>query len=157
MDLFQHASDANQVMAEDLSGGVEQFEDGFIVYRVVDVGALFTRDNNIPVTQHRELLRSVSRLDSETLADLINSQLALTQCVEDRDSQGMGQCLEEFRFEIAELLSHPASPFIPKFLCPFSLNTRVNQSTDTIREKYVHLLRLDERDYLTQAVGRMID
>lgn len=47
--------------------------------------------------------------------------------------------------------------------CPFAtaqvriLNARVNQSTDTIREKYVHLLRLDKGDHLTQAVGRMID
>jgi hypothetical protein len=47
--------------------------------------------------------------------------------------------------------------------CPFAtvrvriLNARVNQSTDTIREKYVHLLRLDKRDDLTQAVRRMID
>ena len=40
---------------------------------------------------------------------------------------------------------------------PRALNTRVNQSTYTIREEYVHLLRLDKRDYLTQAVGRMID
>jgi len=30
-----------------------------------------------------------------------------------------------------------------------ALNTGVNQSTDTIREKYVHLLRLDKRDDLT--------
>src|SRR5260370_17014145 len=48
-------------------------------------------------------------------------------------------------------------------ICPFAtaallaLITRMNHSTDPIREKYVHLLRLDQRDHLTFAVRRMID
>ena len=101
MNLLQHASDANQVMAEDLLGGIEELEYAFIAYRVVDVGTVFASHHDIPFTQHRELLRSVSRLDGETLADLVDCQLALTQCVEDGDSQGVGQCLEEFCFEVA--------------------------------------------------------
>src|SRR5260370_40862994 len=48
-------------------------------------------------------------------------------------------------------------------ICPFAtaallaLITRMNHSTDPIREKYVHLLRLDQPDHLTIAVRRMID
>lgn len=94
-------------MAEDLLGSIEQLEYAFIAYRVVNVSALFASHHDISVTQHRELLRSISRLDRETLTDLVDCQLALTQRIEDRDSQGMGQRPEEFRFEITELLSHP--------------------------------------------------
>src|SRR6266511_600986 len=111
VNLLQHASDANQVMAEDLLGGIEQLEYALIAYRVVDVGAIFAGHHNIPVTQHRELLRSIRRLDGETLTDLVHCQLALTQCVEDRDSQRVGQRLEELGFENAELLPHADSPF----------------------------------------------
>ena len=107
MHLLQHASHADQVMAEDLLGSIEQLEYAFVAYRVVNVSALFASHHDISVTQHRELLRSISRLDGETLANFVDCQLTLAQCVEDRDSQGMGQRPEEFRFEITELLSHP--------------------------------------------------
>ena len=129
MNLLQHASDAYQVMAEDFLGGIEQFEYALVAYGVVDVGALFARHDDIPATQHRELLRSISRLDGETLADLVDRQFALTQGVENGDSQGVRQCLEEFRLEVAELLSHPDSPFISFFL---SVSRRPKDASEPI-------------------------
>lgn len=110
VNLLEHASNTDQVVAEDLLGRIEQLEYAFIAYRVVDVGPLFASRHDIPITQHRELLRSISRLDGETLADLVHCQLTLTQCVKDRDSQGVGQSLEEFCFEVAQLMSHTDSP-----------------------------------------------
>jgi hypothetical protein len=107
MDFLEHASDAHQMVAEDLFGNVEQLEDALIAHRVVDIRAILASLHNIPVAKYGKLLRSVSVLNVKTLADLVDSQLTLPQCIEDRDSQGVGQGLEKFRFEIAELPSHP--------------------------------------------------
>jgi hypothetical protein len=131
MNFLQHASDTYQVMAEDFLGGVEQLEHAFIAYGVVNIGALFARHDDIPVTQHGELLGSIGRLDGETLADLVDCQLPFTQCVKDQDSQGVGQCLEEFRFEIAELLSHPDSPITFSFY-PFATRPHALTLSETI-------------------------
>src|SRR6266542_1594998 len=86
VNLLQHAADPDQVVVEDLLGSIEQLEYAFIAYGVIDVGAFFASHHDIPVAQHCELLRSVCGLDGETLADLVDCQLALTQRVEAWDS-----------------------------------------------------------------------
>lgn len=125
MDFFEHASDTHQMVAEDLFGNVEQLEDALIAHRVVDIRAILASHHNIPVAEYGKLLRGISVLNVKTLADLIDSQLTLTQCIEDRDSQGVGQGLEEFRFEIAELPSHPDSPFHSWRLNPSKPGTKL--------------------------------
>lgn len=109
MNLFQHASHSNEMMAEDLLSGIEELEDALIAYRIVDVGTVFACYHNIPVPQDGQLLRSVCWFHIKALADLIDSQFTIPQRIENRYSQWVGQGFEEFGFEVAELLPHPAS------------------------------------------------
>jgi hypothetical protein len=104
--FFEHAAHPDQVMIKYFLGGIQQFEYAFVTYGVEDVRALLARDNDIPVAQYGKLLRSVGLLDIETLADLIDGQLTFTQRVENGDPQWVSQCLEEFRLEVAKLMSH---------------------------------------------------
>ena len=86
MNLFKHAAHADEVVIEDLFGRIKQFEYAFVAHGVIDVRALFARDDDISVAQDSKLLRGVSLLDLKTLADFVDGQLAVSQGIEDRYS-----------------------------------------------------------------------
>ena len=106
MNLFKHAAHADEVVIEDLFGRIKQLEYAFVAHGVIDVRAFFTSDDDISVAQYSKLLRGVSLLDLKTLADLVDGQLAVSQGIKDRYSQGVSQSLEKVCFKFTELLSH---------------------------------------------------
>jgi hypothetical protein len=97
---------SGEMIVEDFARHVEELKDGPVGYRIVDVRPFFARDDDVLVAQNRELLRGVRRLDGEFLTDLIDRQFPFPQGVEDRNPQRVRQRLEEFRFEVAQLLPH---------------------------------------------------
>jgi hypothetical protein len=106
VNLFKHAAHANEVVIEDFFGRIKQLKYAFVAHGVIDVRAFFARDDDISVAQYGKLLRGVSLLDLKTLADLVDGQLAVSQGIKDRDSQGVSQSPEEVCFKFTELLSH---------------------------------------------------
>src|SRR5215216_4988877 len=106
LNLFKHAAHADEVVIEYLFGRIKQLKYAFVAHGVIDVCAFSTSDDDISVAQYGKLLRGVSLLDIETLADFVDGQLAVSQGIKDRDSQGVGQGFEKVCLEFTELLSH---------------------------------------------------
>src|SRR5215211_2850693 len=106
VNLFKHAAHTDEVVIENFFGRIKQLEYAFVAHGVIDVCAFFTSDDDISVAQYSKLLRRVSLLDIKTLADLVDGQLAVSQGVKDRYSQGVSQSLEKVCLEFTELLSH---------------------------------------------------
>src|SRR5215468_12345058 len=86
MNLFKHATNADEVVIEDLFGCIQQLEHRSITHRIIDVSTLFAGYDNIFVPQDSELLRSVGLLNVETLTDLVDGQFTVAQSVENRYS-----------------------------------------------------------------------
>src|SRR5215216_875774 len=128
LNLFKHAAHANEVVIEDFFGRIKQLKYAFVAHGVIDVRAFFTSDDDISVAQYGKLLRGVSLLDIKTLADFVDGQLAVSQGIKNRYSQGVSQSLEEVCLEFTELLSH---------------STPCSQSYDSIKTlgcAYLHIL-----------------
>ena len=106
VNLFKHAAHADEVVIEDFFGRIKQLKYAFVAHGVIDVRAFFTSDDDISVAQYSKLLRGVSLLDLKTLADLVDGQLAVSQGIKDRYSQGVSQSFEKVCLEFTELLSH---------------------------------------------------
>src|SRR5215208_7435296 len=79
VNLFKHATHADEVVIEDFFGRIEQLKYAFVAHGVIDVCAFFTSDHDISVAQYSKLLRGVSLLDLKTLADFVHGQLAVSQ------------------------------------------------------------------------------
>ena len=56
MNLLKHAAHSDQVVVEDLFGSIKQLEYAFVAHRVIDVRAIFARDDNISIAQYGKLL-----------------------------------------------------------------------------------------------------
>src|SRR5215216_2004611 len=125
VNLFKHAAHANEVVIEDFFGRIKQLKYAFVAHGVIDVRAFFTSDDDISVAQYSKLLRGISLLDIKTLADFVDGQLAVSQGIKDRYSQGVSQSLEEVCLEFTELLSHST---------PCS-----SQSYDSIKHSAMHI------------------
>jgi hypothetical protein len=112
VNLLKHAAHADEMVIEDFFGRIKQLKYAFVVNGVIDVCTFFTRDDDISVAQYSKLLRGVSLLDLKTLADLVDGQLAVSQGIKDRNSQGVSQSFEKVCLEFTELLSHQR-PILP--------------------------------------------
>src|SRR6185436_7311241 len=108
VNLFKHAAHADEVVIEDFFGRIKQLKYAFVAHGVIDIRTFFTSDDDISVAQYSKLLRGVSLLDIKTLADLIDGQLAVSQRIKNRYSQGVSQSFEKVCLEFTELLSHSA-------------------------------------------------
>src|SRR5215216_464252 len=86
VNLFEHAAHADEVMIEYFFCRIKQLKYAFVAHGVIDVRTVFTSDDDISVAQYSKLLRGVSLLDIETLADLVDGQLTFSQGVKDRYS-----------------------------------------------------------------------
>src|SRR3954451_19349110 len=111
VNLFKHAAHANEVVIEDFFGRIKQLKYAFVAHGVIDVCTFFTSDDDISVAQYSKLLRCVSLLDLKTLADLVDGQLAVSQGIKNRYSQGVSQGFEKLCLEFTELLSHSTPLF----------------------------------------------
>jgi hypothetical protein len=120
VNLFKHAAHADEVVIEDFFGRIKQLKNAFVAHGVIDVRAFFTSDDDISVAQYGQLLRGVSLLDIKTLADLVDGQLAVSQGIKDRDSQGVSQSFEKVCLEFTELLSH-STPVLPNRMLYYRL------------------------------------
>lgn len=112
VNLFKHAAYADEVVIEDFFSRIKQLKYAFVAHGVIDICSLFTSDDDISVAQYSKLLRRVSLLNLKTLADLVDRQLAVSQGIKDRDSQGVSQSFEKVCLEFTELLSH-STPCFP--------------------------------------------
>ena len=120
VNLLKHAAHTDEVVIEDFFGRIKQLKYAFVAHGVIDVRALFARDDDISVAQYSKLLRGVSLLDIKTLADFVDGQLAVSQGIKDRYSQGVSQSLEEVCLEFTELLSHSTPCSSQRVLTLFS-------------------------------------
>jgi hypothetical protein len=128
VNLLEHATDANEVVVEDLFGCIEQLEDRFVTHRIVDVRTLLPCYDNISVPQDSELLRRVGLLNIETLTNLVDGQFAIAKTIKNRYSQRMSQRLKKLRFEVTQLLPHSNLQFIPNYFAsriPRTANMRI--------------------------------
>src|SRR5262245_26037986 len=91
---------------KDVASHVQELEDQRISNRVINIRTGFTGDNDVLVPQYRQLLRRVRLLNLELLTEFRNRSLALSQRVENRNSQRMCQSLEEFSLELPYLIRH---------------------------------------------------
>src|SRR5206468_8292476 len=103
LDLFEHASDADEVIVEDISCHIEELENRRIAHRVIHIRSGLSRHDDVLVTQHRKLLRRIGLLDSEFRADFGNGPLTTPQAVQNGNAQRMRQSFEEFGFKISQL------------------------------------------------------
>jgi hypothetical protein len=74
----------------------------FITNRVVDVCTLFSRDYNVSITQDCQLLGCVGRFNLKTLTNLVYSQFAISQSIQNGNSQRMSQGFKKLRLEVAK-------------------------------------------------------
>src|SRR5450759_1945844 len=106
LHLQQHVSHTHQVVVEDISRYVEKPENGWVRNRVIDIAARFASHNNVAHSQNRELLRNICGLNFQNLAELIDSLLAVTETIQNPDTNRVRESLEKLRLEVGELLRH---------------------------------------------------
>ncbi len=75
------------MIVEDLFGNIQQFKNGRIADRVINVGSFLAGNNDVFISQNRKLLRGIGRLDFEALTDLIDSKLMLAQGIQNGNAQ----------------------------------------------------------------------
>jgi hypothetical protein len=85
----------NKVVVKDLPGFIQQAEDCGIPHRIVDVLGFFPAKHDVALAQDCKLLRQRALLDVEPIAQVVYADLTATQAVQNPDSEGMGQGLEE--------------------------------------------------------------
>jgi len=137
VNLFKHAAHADEVVIEDFFGRIKQLKYAFVAHGVIDVCAFFTSDDDISVAQYSKLLRGVSLLDIKALADFVDGQLAVSQGIKDRYSQGVSQSFEKVCLEFTELLSH-STP----------CSSQLYDSIKRLGYAYLHILA-----YLNVSIG----
>jgi hypothetical protein len=90
------------VIVENLSRGVEQFEDRFVRDGIKDVQTIFSACHYVTAAQYTELLGQRALLDTESSAQFIYADLSTAQGVKNTNPEWMPQCFEELRLELRQ-------------------------------------------------------
>ena len=91
------------MVVEDVPGRIEEFENRRVVYRIVNVRANLSGNDDVLVSKYGKLLGCVGLLHFELLADFSDCSLAVTQAVENGNAKRVGESLEELRLELTQL------------------------------------------------------
>jgi len=85
---------------------VENLEDQRVAYRIENLIACLSTDNNPLCPQNGKMLGSISLLDAELLNQRTSGELARPEQLKYRDSRGMGERLKELSFKSAQRIRH---------------------------------------------------
>lgn len=81
---------------------VEQVEQLWVPYRIVDVLTVFSGCEDVAIPENSQLLREIALLHIQARTQIIYAYFALAEFIQDSDAERMRKGLEEFRFELAE-------------------------------------------------------
>src|SRR5439155_17847264 len=99
----KHRLGPGQLGVEDLSRDVEELADQHVAHRVADRGPLFAGGDHVLGAQDSQLLRHGRLVELEAGLELLHAALAGPEDLEDPDTDGVRQRLEELRLEGREI------------------------------------------------------
>lgn len=109
--FLQHVYRGTELGIEIAAQDVEDLDEGAIADRIINLIRDFPAHNNPFGSQDREMLRSVSLLDAESLNQFPSRQLAFPKNFDDRDPGRMRQPLKDVTFELSQHVAHTTSIF----------------------------------------------
>jgi len=99
LNLGKQVLNIDQLVIKDLFGDIEEPKNSCVADGVVNIQSFFPANHNIAGAQDRKLLGKRALLHLEKITELIHAQFAIAKSIENGNSQGMSQRLEESGFK----------------------------------------------------------
>src|SRR5260370_10331450 len=95
-NLGKQMFNINQLVIKDLFGNIEQSKNSCVPDRVVNIQSFLPANHNIAGAQDRKLLGKRALLHLEKITELIDAHFSIPKSIQNGNSEGMSQRLEEF-------------------------------------------------------------
>lgn len=103
------------MIVEDFLRHIQKLKNRSVNARVIDIVALFARDNKSLTFQNGKLLRNIWHLDSKLLCNLRYRKLPLSKLIKNSYSERIGQRLKEVGLKVGEFFYHVYSNRFVRF------------------------------------------